>query len=94
MRAHQLTSAFTAPAAGTLTVTLTASSASPRRTNVIATGRRVYTATGTAKVTIKLTSQGSKRLRRAPQPHGTLTASFAPQGGRAISATSNVPLKR
>jgi hypothetical protein len=91
---RQLTIVFTAPAAGTLTAELTASGASARRTTLIASGRRVYNAAGKAKLTIKLTPQGSKRLRKANRLHGTLKVSFAPQGSRAISTTRKVRLKR
>lgn len=94
LRQRQLTITFTAPAPGTLTGTLTASGASVSRRTVIATGRRVYTAAGPAKLTIKLTPQGTKRLRKAKQARGTFKASFAPQGGRAISTTTTVRLKR
>jgi len=94
LRKRQLTIVFTAPAAGTLTAELTASGGSARRTTLIASGRRVYKAAGTAKLTIKLTSQGRKRLRKANRLRGTLKVSFAPKGSRAISTTREVRLKR
>jgi hypothetical protein len=94
LRKRRLTIEFTAPAAGTLAARLITTGTSPRRATVLASGRRVYGTAGKARLTIKLTNQGRKRLRKARRLAATLNVSFTPSGAKAISTTSRVRLKR
>ena len=94
LRKRTISITFHAPAAGTLAARLTTTGTSALRATVLAAGRRVYTAAGNAKLTIKLTAQGRKRLRRARRVKATLKVSFTPGGARAISTTRQVRLKR
>jgi hypothetical protein len=94
LRKGRLTIAFKAPGAGKLAARLTASGASPSRAAVLASGRRVYQAAGRAKLTLKLTNQGRRRLRKARRLTATLKVSFTPRGAKAISTTSRVRVKR
>ena len=94
LRQRRLTPGFTAPAAGTLAVTLTTRAASARRATVLAGGRRAYRAAGKAKVTIKVTKKGRKRLRSARRLRASLSVSFKPTGAKAISTTIRTRIKR
>jgi hypothetical protein len=96
LRKRRIAIEFTAPAAGTLAARLTATgaSASARRATLTASGRRVYPSAGTAKLAIKLTGRGRKRLRGARRLKATLKLSFAPSGAKAISTTRNLRLTR
>ena len=53
-----------------------------------------YAAAGKAKLTIKLSRQGRKRLRRARRLTATLKASFTPTGAPAISTKTPIQVKR
>jgi len=94
LRKGRLSVAFTAPSPGTLAARLTATGASARRATLLASGRHVYKAAGKAKLTVKLTAKGRKRLRKARRLRGSLKVSFTPRGATAISVTSPVRLKR
>ena len=91
LRKGGFTIAFTAPSPGMLTVQLRLAGAS--RT-VLARGRHAYTAAGKAKLKLKLTSQGRKRLRKARRLTTSLKLSFKPRGQQAISTSRRLRLKR
>ena len=90
LRKGGFTLRFTAPGPGVTTATLTAAG----RKTALARGRHVYKAAGRATLTVKLTKAGRKRLRMARRLNVALTLSFTPAGGKAITATSKVRLKR
>ena len=90
LRKRRLAVAFAAPAAGTLTISATTA----RRATVLAAGRRAYAAAGKAKVTIKLTPKGRKRLRKARRLSVSIKAGFTPTGAKAISTSRKVRLPR
>ena len=94
LRTRRVTIEFTAPAAGTLAATLTSPAASARRATVLAGGRRAYRAAGKAKLTIKLTKKGRKRLRSARRLKVAVKVSFTPTGAKAISTTTRIQIRR
>ena len=61
---------------------------------MLAGGRRAYRAAGKAKLTIKLTKKGRKRLRSARRLKVAVKVSFTPTGAKAISTTRKVRLPR
>jgi hypothetical protein len=94
LRKGRITIAFTAPGPGTLAARLTARGASASRTTLLASGRRVYREAGKQKLTLKLSREGRKRLRRARRLTATLKVSFTPRGAKAISTTTRVRITR
>jgi hypothetical protein len=94
LRKHKFTISFKAPEAGTLTAQLTASGAAAKRTTVLASGRHVFKAAGKAKLVVKLTSKGRKRLKKVRKLTATLKVSFKPPGAKAFTAKTTVKLKR
>ena len=94
LRKGRLTVEFTAPTAGALVARLTAERSSARRASVLASRPADYAAAGKAKLTIKLTRQGRKRLRTARRLRTTLNASFTPTGAPATSVKRRVGLRR
>jgi hypothetical protein len=94
LRKKQVKVSFTAPTAGTLALSLSASGAAAKKPVVIARGKQVFAAAGKRAVTLKLTSKGKRVLKHARKLKATLTASFTPQGGSATSAKAKVTLKR
>jgi hypothetical protein len=80
--------------AGTLTAQLTAPGAAAKRRTLLASGRHVFKAAGKAKLVVKLTSQGKKRLRHSRKLRATLKVGFTPKGGKAISSSTSVRLRR
>src|SRR5205085_897343 len=94
LRKHQVKVSFTAPAAGTLALKLTTTGAAARKATVLASGRAVFAAAGKKAVVLKLSSKGVKVLRHKRKLKGTLSATFTPNGGAAISAKRSVSLKR
>jgi hypothetical protein len=90
LRKGGFTLTFTAPGPGVMTAKLTAAG----RKAALARGRHVYKAAGKAKLKAKLTKAGRKRLRKARRLKAELTLSFAPAGGKVITTTSKVWLKR
>ncbi len=90
----KFTISFKAPVAGTLTAQLTAPGAAAKRRTVLASGRHVFKAAGKAKLVVKLTSKGKKRLRHSRKLRATLKVSFTPKGGKAISSSTSVRLRR
>lgn len=95
LRKHQVKVSFTAPAPGTLALKLTASGAAAKKKPVvIASGRASFPAAGKKTVVLKLTSNGKKVLKHKRKLKATLSATFTPTGGVAISAKRTVSLKR
>jgi hypothetical protein len=94
LRKHKFTVSFKSPAAGTLTAQLTATGAAAKRVTVLASGRHVFKKAGKAKVVVKLTSKGKKRLKHAHKLRGSLKLTFKPVGGSAISSSVSVRMKR
>lgn len=94
LRKHKFTLSFKAPGPGTLTAQLTAPGAAARRATVLASGRHVFKAAGKAKLVVKLTGKGKKRLKSSRKLRGTLKVSFKPPGGKALSSSTSVRLKR
>ncbi len=94
LRRRQLTVEFTAPGPGLLAVQLEAASSAGTRATVLATGRRACTASGKARVVIKLTAKGRKHLRRTRRFTATLEVSFTPRDAKMIQMTSRVQLRR
>jgi len=94
LRKHQVKLTFTAPAPGALALRLTTSSAAAKKATVLATGRAVFAAAGKKTVVLKLSSKGKKVLRHKRKLKATLSATFTPKGGAAISAKRSVSLKR
>jgi hypothetical protein len=90
LRKGGFTLRFTAPVPGVMTARLTAAG----RKTALARGRHVYKAAGTAKLELKLTKAGRKRLRKARRLKVSLTLSFTPAGGKAITAIGTLRLKR
>jgi hypothetical protein len=91
LRKGRLTVAFATPAPGALAARLTATG---RHATVLAGGRRAYAAAGRAKLTIKLTTRGRKRLRSARRVTAALKLTFTPSGATPISTISRVRIKR
>jgi hypothetical protein len=87
-RARRHTLAFSAPSAGTLTLTMTA-----RRTTVMS-GRLVFRAAGERRIELKLTRKGRSMLRNARRLSATLRASFTPVGGSRVRAQRSANLRR
>jgi hypothetical protein len=54
----------------------------------------VFKAAGKAKLVVKLTGKGKKRLKSSRKLRGTLKVSFKPPGGKALSSSTSVRLKR
>jgi hypothetical protein len=94
LRKKQFAISFKAPTAGTLTAQLTTSGAAARRTTILASGRHVFKAAGKAKLAVKLTPKGKKRLKHSRKLRATLKVSFKPTGAKAISSSTAVRLKR
>jgi hypothetical protein len=94
LRKHQVKVSYTAPGAGTLALKLTTTGAAARKATVLATGRAVFAAAGKKTVVLKLSSKGAKVLRHKRKLKGTLSATFTPSGGAAMSAKRSVLLKR
>jgi hypothetical protein len=88
LRRGKVRIAFTAPGAGTLAARL-----SKGRT-VLAAGSHRYARPGKGSVTLKLSRKGKKALRRARKLTATLTLTFRPRSGAAISASGKVSLRR
>jgi hypothetical protein len=94
LRKGRLTVGFDAPAAGALSARLTAGRASASRPLVIARGRRTYGAAGNAKLVIKLTSQATRLLRKAPRRRATLRLTFKRTGAEATSVKRQIRTRR
>ena len=94
LRKRKVKVSYTAPAAGTLALKLTTTGAAARKATVLAAGRAVFAAAGKKAVVLKLSSKGAKVLRHKRKLKGTLSATFTPNGGAAISAKRSVSLKR
>jgi hypothetical protein len=88
---HQLTLTFTAPAAGTLTVSLATTGRHPF---AVASGRVVFAAAGKRALTVRLLRSAARRLRHAPRLNGTLTIKFTPHQGAAKSTKQRVSIPR
>jgi hypothetical protein len=94
LRRGRVSVGFTAPSAGALSARLTATGASARGATLIAAGRHSYTAAGKAKLVLRLTRQGRKRVRSSHRLKAALKVSFTPTGAKAISTTSRVRVRR
>jgi hypothetical protein len=77
---RKLSVAFTAPAAGNLTVTLSTRGRHPK---VLATGRAVFAKAAKRRVTLTLARAATARLRGVRHMNCTLTIRFAPASGAA-----------
>jgi hypothetical protein len=64
------------------------------RASLLASGRHSFAAAGRARVAVKLTRKGARRLRRARGVRATLRATFTPAGGTPTTATKKVRLRR
>jgi hypothetical protein len=89
---------YTAPAAGTLTANLTAATAvtAARRAKPapIAKVTRRFTGAGSARVTLKVTRSGARKLRRLRRPlRVTLAVAFKDTTGRETGRVRTVKLK-
>jgi hypothetical protein len=94
LRKGKVSVSFTAPAPGTLTLALTASGAAAKKKVTIASGRATFAAAGKKTIALKLSRKGRKVLKHKRKLKGTLSATFKPTGGKAVSARSSVTLKR
>jgi hypothetical protein len=95
LRRKRVSLPFAADEGGTLTLRLTGSaSGHASRTGVVASGTRTYTAPGTGRVTLKLTSKGARMLKRATRLRASLRATFKPTTGTPTSVAKGVRLKR
>jgi hypothetical protein len=94
LKKRQVKVSFTAPSPGTLTLKLTTSAAAAKKSTALATGRAAFATAGKKTVVLKLSSKGKKVLRHKRRLKGTLTATFKPSGGAAVSAKRSVSLKR
>lgn len=94
LRKGKVSVPFNSPVAGTLTLALTAPGAAAKKKIVIASGRVTFSAPAKKSVTLKLTRKGRKVLKHKRKLKGTLTATFKPTGGSAVSAKTSVSLKR
>ncbi|HTU96105.1 MAG TPA: hypothetical protein VMF14_09720 [Solirubrobacteraceae bacterium] len=86
-----LSVAFTTPAAGKLTVTL---STKGRHPVVLASGHVTFAKAGKRTVTLALAPAQSARLRRVHRMSCTLGLRFAPTTGKATSVKSGVTLSK
>lgn len=87
-RKRKLSVAFDAPGPGTLSAKLAAAGVT------LAKGQRSVTAAGHVTMTVAMTKQGLRRLRRAKRLSATLTLTFKPAGGVATSVKRSLKLKR
>ena len=94
LRKRQVKVSYTAPGPGTLALKLTTTGAAAKKSIVLATGRAVFAAAGKKAVVLKLSSKGKKVLRHKRKLKGTLSATFTPNGGAAVTAKRSVSLKR
>ena len=91
LHARKVSVAFTAPAAGKLTATL---STTGRHPITLATARATFAKAGKRTVTLTLAREQAARLRHARHMSCTLTIRFAPSKGKASSAKTGVSLSR
>jgi hypothetical protein len=95
---HRFSFAFAAPAAGTLTARLSTTAKLTRavaaRAVTLATGRRVFAAPGTERLTVRLNAMAITALHRARQVPATLALNFAPTSGTNASANQTLPRRR
>jgi fibronectin type 3 domain-containing protein len=65
-----------------------------RKPVVLASGSLRFTAAGAGKVTVRLTKQGKKQLRKGRAVKVVLETVFTPTGGKPVSKTQTLSLKR
>ena len=96
-RRHRLRG-VSAATAGRATATLRTGTAGragrAARTKVIAAGSKRFAGAGTASITLKLTRQGRKVVRRARRLRAKLSLAFREPNGRVTVAAANVRLRR
>ncbi len=89
---------FTAHAAGTETVTVTAPAGGVRAAKakaiVFASGRKAFAKAGRATIKVRLTARGRRLARRARSLTVTVKSGFAPRTGKPVSATKKLKLGR
>jgi hypothetical protein len=87
---------FTALKGGTVVYRVTAptAGAGAAATIVVASGKRTIQSAGTYKVTIKATSKGRRRLKKARKLNGKLTVTFTDSDGNVATKSKKVLLKR
>jgi hypothetical protein len=90
----RLTSSFTAPTAGRLVVRWYSLKTKRKKAVLLASGRVDFTAAGKKKVVVKLNRAGKKLLRRAKRLKITVKATWTPLGGKAVTVSRKVTLKR
>jgi Tol biopolymer transport system component len=96
-RRHRLRG-LSAATAGKATATLRTGAAGrggrAARTRVIAAGSKRFARAGTASITLKLTRQGRKVVRRARRLRATLSLAFREPNGRVTVGVANLRLRR
>jgi hypothetical protein len=82
--------------AGTLTAKLSGQQATGRaaRATALATAQVTFAAAGTKRVTLHVTKQGRRLLRRAKRIKGTLVLTFAPPSGTPATQHTTIAMKR
>ena len=79
---------FTASRAGTLTQSISAAK------RVISSGRRVFTAPGSATLKLKLTRAGKRVVKKAKRLKLTVVTRFSPTAGAAVQSTRKLTVRR
>jgi hypothetical protein len=99
LRSGGYPSVFTAPAAGTMTISWYDTPSSSARSHaakrvLIARGTRRFTKAGKATIKLTLTTSGRKLLKNASSVKLTVEGNFAPKTGKAITRYKAVTLRR
>ena len=92
--ANRFTLSFTAPTAGTLVVRWYSIKTKRKKAVLLATGRRKYTRPGVGKVVMKLSKKGKRILRKGKRVKITAKATFTPLGGKAVTVSKKLTVKR
>jgi hypothetical protein len=86
---------FTTPVAGTLLVRwYSIKTKKKKRAFLLASGRRKFTTPGTGRIKMKLTRKGKRILRKGKRVRVTSKAKFTPLGGKALTVSKKLTVKR